>query len=184
MSMTAERVGGTVRELYRRSADKIGSRVGWLLVVGAIAYTMWRIGVESGRPVTSTEEAIGELFALIGGIAGSFLAARSTFRGHARSAFRRLLSMYAGLGEIAKTAVCETPEEHESALARIGAIASVHYGTALDALEDWNDIAPQQVAELRESLSRRRQTSREWSDEIGPPPLGRGAVSRDGGSDI
>ena len=181
--MAAERVGGTVREFFRRSAYKIGSWFGWLLVVGAIAYTTWRIGVESERPVTSAEEAIGELIALIGGIAGSFLAARSTFRGHARSAFRRLLSMYDGLGEIAKTAVCETPEEHESALARIGAIASVHYGTAWDALEDWSDIAPQQVSALKEDLSRRDRVSRAWSDDVGPPPLSRGAVSTDEGSE-
>ena len=180
--MAAERVGATVRRVYRRSAYKIGSWVGWLLVVGAIAYTTWRIGVELERPVTSAGEAIGELVALVGGIAGSFLASRSAFRGHARSAFRRLLSMYDGLGEIAKASVCETPEEHESALARIGAIASVHYGTALDALEDWSDLAPQQVSELRESLSRREQASGEWSEEVGPPPFGRSAVSIDEGS--
>ena len=180
--MTVERGSAKLRGLYRRSSYKVGLWVGWLLVVGAIAYTTWRIGVESVRPATSAEEAVGELVALIGGIVGSFLASRSTFRGHARSAFRRLLSMYDGFGEIAKTAVCETPEEHESALERIGAIASVHYGTAWHALEDWSDLAPQQVAELRESLSRRGQAAAERPDEVGPPPLGRGAVSTEGGS--
>lgn len=180
--MAAETRSAKILELYRRSSYKIGSWFGWLLVILAISYTTWRIGVESERPVTSTEEAAGELLALIGGIAGSFLASRSTFRGHARSAFRRLLSMSAGLGDIARTAACETPEEHEQALARIGAIASVHYETALHALEDWSDLAPRQVAELRENLSRRGASPAATADESTPPPLGRGAVSTHGGS--
>ena len=171
-----------VRQFYRRSSYRIGSWVGWLLVVAAIAYTTWRIGIEAGRPVTSTEEGLGELLALMAGIAGSLLASRSTLRGHARSAFRRLLSMYEGLGEIANTAVCETPAEHESALARIGAIASVHYGTAWDALEDWSDLAPREVAELRESLQPREHATGEGLDKVEPLPLGRGAIPKDGGS--
>lgn len=173
----------SVRELYARSSYRVGSWVGWALVVGAIAYTAWRIGVEATAPATAGQDPVGELLALIGGIAGSFLASRSMFRAHARSAFRRLLSMYDGLGEIAKTAVCETPEEHESALARIGAIASVHYGTASDALEDWADLAPQQVAELRESLASRGRTTAEEPIVVDPLPLARGAVSVGGGNE-
>ena len=83
--MAAEEVMAVVREAYRRSSYRIGSWIGWLFVVGAIAYTAWRIGVESGRPVSGAEESIGELLALVGGIAGSFMASRSTCRGHARA---------------------------------------------------------------------------------------------------
>lgn len=170
----------SVRKAYRRSSYTIGTWVGGTLVVGAIAYTAWRIGVESQRPITGAEEATGEFLALLGGIAGSFLVSRSAIRGHARSAFRRLLSMYNGLGEIAETAVCERPEEQAAALARIEAIATVHYGTAWDALHDWSDLAPQQVAELRNTLMNRATGMRETREDEEPPPLGQRVVSTRG----
>lgn len=172
----------SIRGRYRRWSYTIGTWFGALLVVGAIAYTTWRIGVESRGPLSGEAEAIGELAALVGGIAGSFLASRSALRSHARSAFRRLLSMYNGLGEIARISVCESPEEHESALATIGAIASVHYGTARDALEDWSDLAPQQVAELRENLTREGEAAAAHAEADSVPSLGVGLIATRGGS--
>ena len=157
--------------------------VGLVWVVGAIAYMAWRVGVQSERLVTSQEEAVGELLALVGGIAGSFMASRSALRSHARSAFRRLLSMYDGLGEIARMAESETSEERELALAKISAIARVHYQTASDALHDWSDLAPQQVAELRERLMHGGEDSAGRLEGEVSPPLVRSAVSVEGGGE-
>ena len=183
MLKSAHQAIRSIRRWHRRSSYTISSWIGRLLVVGSIAYMTWSIGVRTEGSVASQHEAIGELIALLGGIAGSFMASRSAFRSHARSAFRRLLSMYEGLGEIARTTEVEFPDEHESALQRIGAIASVHYGTARDALEDWSDLAPHEVAELKDGLTRPRETSDQWDVDAPPPTLGRGAVSTNGGSE-
>lgn len=173
-----KRVIASVRTSYRRTSYRVGSWFGGLLVAASLVYTASRIG----RPVSGWEEEVGELVALVGGIAGSFIASRSAFRAHARSAFRRLTSMYVGLGQITEAAICNPPEEHE-ALVRIEAIASVHAQTARDALEDWADLAPNEVAELRGSLRRREAGATEEVEPVNVLPLGSGAVTRHGVSD-
>lgn len=183
MTKAASRLAEPLRRSYRRSSYMINFWVGLVLVVGAIAYMAWRIGVQSERPVTSQEEAVGELLALIGGIAGSYMASRSALRSHARSAFRRLLSMYDGLGEIARMAEDETPEDRELALAKISGIARVHYRTASDALQDWSDLAPQQVAELQESLMHGGKDLAAGLEVEVSRPLVRSAVSAEEGTE-
>ena len=111
------------------------------------------------------------------------MASRSALRSHARSAFRRLLSLYNGLGEIARTAESETSEERELALAKISAIARVHYRTAQDALYDWSDLAPHEVAELRERLMRDGGEQVDRSEVEISRPLVRGMVSVEGGNE-
>ena len=129
------------------------------LVLLAVGYAGWQIGVAMVRTLTPAEAAIGELIVLIGGVAGSFLVSRGVMRGHARSAFRRLISMYQGFGRIKVLIEANQPEESETALLRIGEIASIHYDTVKDALDDWHDLVPREVDELRETMVARERRS-------------------------
>ena len=57
---------------------------------------------------------------------------------HARSAFRRLISLYEGLSRVAN--VIEEPEVDEVKLKVIRAIVVEKISTADDALADWEDV--------------------------------------------
>ena len=87
-------------------------------------------------------------------------AAREIIKPHARSAFRRLMSLYESLSrvatEIEKSLSGEGNKNSEGDLARLKAIVIEQLATADDALEDWNDIVPEDVAELRDKLKARQ----------------------------
>ena len=79
----------------------------------------------NGTANEGVEAAVGELFVLVGGIAGSFLISRSTDAGTCTVSFQALVSVYAGLREIVVLARTEETERFESTLGRIDAIATI-----------------------------------------------------------
>lgn len=129
-----------------------------LLVAGFSAY------IATQRTLTSLESTLLQAFALIAGLVGSFIfgrqsakdAAREIIKPHARSAFRRLMSLYESLSrvgtEIENSRSTEGSKSGEMALARLEAIVIEQLATADDALEDWRDIVPEDVKELRGRL--------------------------------
>lgn len=95
-----------------------------------------------------------EFIILVGSLWGSWLVARHTTRQHAKSAFNRLRSLYAGLARICQVAGGGVAQGHDSeySLSEVATIASIHLQTVDDALDDWSHLVPREVAELSQSL--------------------------------
>ena len=81
-------------------------------------------------------------------------AAKEVIKPHARSAFRRLLSLYHSLSRAATAIelaqISDSQENYQVALARLEEIVTEQLSTADDALEDWRDIVPEDVEELEQ----------------------------------
>ncbi len=134
-----------------------------LIVAGFSVYTA------SQRALSNLEGALLQGFTLIFGLAGSFLfgkqsaknAAREIIKPHARSAFRRLMSLYESLSrvgsEVQNYRNSGGDENGEINIAKLEAIVIEQLATADDALEDWRDIVPDDVEELRSKLETPRK---------------------------
>lgn len=126
------------------------------------------IYISSSRNLSDLENVLLILFTLIVGLVGSFFfgrysarkAAKEIIKPHARSAFRRLQSLYKSLSRVAKisgTSLESTsPEDHKLALLRLESIATEQIAAANDALDDWRDIVPEDVEELEQRYSEQR----------------------------
>ena len=84
-------------------------------------------------------------------------AAREIIKPHARSAFRRLLSLYRSISEVGRiielSRNAESLDSDKVILAELKGIVFWKLVTADDALEDWKDIVPDEVKELDRKLS-------------------------------
>ena len=115
--------------------------------------------VATSRTLTGLESVLLQSFSLLAGLGGSFIfgrhsaraAAREIIKPHARSAFRRLRSLYQSLYRVATTIESsqsvESPE-YPVVIAKIEAIVIEQIAMADDALEDWRDVVPEDVKEL------------------------------------
>jgi len=131
-----------------------------ILVLISIALSLYFVHVAVSRSLTDLEGVLLQFICLSLGIAGSFIigkysaqkAALELIRPHARSAFRRLISLYKSLSSVNELARANDskPTDQKMALAQISAIVSQQIGTADDALEDWIDIVPEEVEELKQ----------------------------------
>ena len=139
--------------------ERIGPALLLLFSIGIsiiLAYTATQ------RTLSGLESALWQIFVFAGGLAGSFIfgrqsareAAREMIKPHARSAFRRLLSLYQSLSRAATTIesaqISDSHENDQVALARLEEIIAEQLSTADDALEDWRDIVPEDVGELEQ----------------------------------
>lgn len=134
------------------------------LVIFAFAVTGLSIYISSQRDLSGLENTLLQAFSLVFGLIGSFLfgkhsaqdAAKEMIKPHARSAFRRLISLYESLSRVALVieSATSSTSEHSSnvTISKLEAIVIEQLATADDALEDWNDIVPEEVAELRTRL--------------------------------
>lgn len=121
--------------------------------------------VATTRALTNLESTVLQSFAWITGILGSFIfgrqsareAARDIIKPLARSAFRRLISLYRSLSRVANLLASsqdfESREDYEVIHAKLEGIVVEQLTTAGDALEDWRDIVPEDVEELYQRLS-------------------------------
>lgn len=139
----------------------------WLpvfLLVSAFLIVGISIYISSQRNLTSLENTLLQAFSLGLGLIGSFIfgkqsakeAARELIKPHARSAFRRLISLYESLSrvgyEIEKYQNTNSNLNEGHTMAKLEAIVIEQLATADDALEDWNDIVPEEVSELKNRL--------------------------------
>ncbi|NII11302.1 hypothetical protein [Oleiagrimonas sp. C23AA] len=129
-----------------------------ILVLTAVLVAFIAIIAAAIRPLTSLENTLLWVIALALSFVGSFYigkesatsAAREIIRPHARSAFRRLFSLYQSLSRVGiEISKSKDPQSHAITLARMEAIVVEQLATADDALEDWCDIVPDEVEELR-----------------------------------
>ena len=130
-----------------------------IVILGIFGY------VSTLRTLTSLERIISQIFALVMGLFGSFIfgrqlatkVSREVIKPHARSAFRRLLSLYASISRVASIiAMSKDSEDTYVTLEKVQAIVIEQLTTADDALEDWRDIVPEEVDELSRKLRTNR----------------------------
>ena len=100
--------------------------------------------------------AIGAVGTFYSGRQSAAKAAREIVKPSARSAFRRLRSLYESISRVAYTIESsrntESPADYRAILAELEGIVFVQLLTASDALQDWNDIIPEDVKALQNSL--------------------------------
>jgi len=143
--------------------------IGRLLIGGSIVISAVFIWASSSRSLSTLENTLLQTFALGIGLAGSFIygkdssrhAARELIRPVARSAFRRLVTIYRGLAQL--NIDIESARERSAGQPINGAVLDslratvvAHTWTALDALADWQDMVPEDVTELRAELASQR----------------------------
>lgn len=110
-----------------------------------------------------------QVFSLGTGLLGSYVfgresateSAKDFIKPHARSAFRRLLSLYSSLSRLALAIQSARPANNSEplnyfVLDRLESIVIEQIATANDALEDWRDIVPNDVEELIAKLVAQR----------------------------
>ena len=121
--------------------------IGFLLLFGYNA---------TQRPLTNMEAYVFQIFALLAGLGGSYVFGRqaAVTGPHARSAFRRLASLYGSMGRVADIIAEEESEDDATKMKIIEAIVMEQITTVDDALADWQDIVPESVEELGQELTR------------------------------
>ena len=133
----------------------IGLGILALLILVYIAATRNLSGLESVL-LQIIFLAIGSSISFFAGQQSAQKAAREIIKPHARSAFRRLLSLYRSLSwavtEVESSQSSKSDEDYQVVLARLEAIVIEQLATADDALEDWRDIVPEDVEELTENF--------------------------------
>ena len=135
-----------------------------LLILVAIGVSSFVVYTTTIRTLTTVESILWQVFVLTAGLAGSFIfgrqsateSAREMIRPHARSAFRRLRALYENLSHAANVIeLGQEPASQENfqiTLARLEEIVATQLIIADDALEDWNDVIPEEVEELKQKL--------------------------------
>jgi len=133
-----------------------------LLIVVSIIVAIAFAVVASDRPLTNLEGVMLQAFSLSAGLIGSYFfgrlsareAAMEFIKPHARSSFRRLLSLYRSLGrlateiELSRTRENEKNTQGKATLDKLAVLVTEQLYTADDALEDWKDIVPEEVEEI------------------------------------
>ena len=118
------------------------------------------VDTSTDRQLTEFESVVFQVVTMSAGLLGSYLIGRRTskeliqkaVRPHARSAFRRLISLYRSIARVATTIEAPELEDDRRKIAVIKAIVVEQLDTADDALEDWQDLDPDSVSELRKKL--------------------------------
>ena len=123
------------------------------------------IFTSSNRTLSTLENTLFQIFTLAAGLVGSYFLGRESaaanakelMKPHARSAFRRLIALYRGLsridGEIQVSRLNLSSDQYlNSCLGKLEGMVTEQIATAADALEDWNDIVPEEVQELRKKF--------------------------------
>jgi len=140
----------------------MNKKSGQLLVALAIAVSAIFIIVATLRDLSALENTLLQVFSLGVGLIGSYIlgqesareAGREMMKPHARSAFRRLLSLTQSLSRLVQTMGSVRPEAAENAQAaaivdRLEGIVVEQIAQAADALEDWRDVLPEEFQAMK-----------------------------------
>ena len=128
------------------------------LIAAALLTAVWMGFAAFSRQLTSVENVLFQILMLAAGISGSFIfgrnsslrAAREVIRPHARSAFRRALSLYKSLYGLSIRIESLQEEGRDPRLDLVRAIVDEQIVAGLDAMEDWRDIIEDDVDEILE----------------------------------
>jgi hypothetical protein len=137
-------------------------RSGQLLVTLAIVVSAIFVIVATFRDLSALENTLLQVFSLGIGLVGSYIlgqdsareAGREMMKPHARSAFRRLLSLTQSLSRLVQTMESVRPVVGDNAQAtaivdRLEGIVVEQIAQAADALEDWRDVLPEEFQAMR-----------------------------------
>ena len=116
--------------------------------------------ISANRDLTNLENILFQIFISGVGLTGSYILGkwatedveREAIRPHARSAFRRLVSLYQSLSRIAHMVASSESDEENAKMLALREIIIREIRTADDALEDWADIVPEEVKRYREEI--------------------------------
>ena len=136
-----------------------------LLIIACVAFVILLVWVSSRRPLTPLESILLQVVILGTGLSASYLfnqrssrkAAEQLVKPHARSAFRRVKSMYSGLFYLKRLIDRQKGPNSEAAsqvVEVIEAVVDQQVTTVADAMEDWRDIVPEEVANLERQLGK------------------------------
>ena len=163
---------------------------GQWLVAAAVVLAVVTVCVQSRKPPNLLAASILQAAALVFSIYGSYVlgqvsareAAREMIKPHAASAFRRMLNLYQGLGRLKKAIATSGADlnglrepdaaqyivySHVAwALALLDAMVTEQVATGEDAVNDWRDLAPEEVARV-ERLATRGAESLEGASNDG-----------------
>ena len=135
-----------------------------LIVLIGLVVLLGLVYIITDSPLTDLENILLQIIFLAVGCSVSFFvgqksvkkAAEEIVKHHAKSAFRRLRALYDNLSRAANVIesgqVSDSQENYQVTLARLEEIVAAQLITADDALEDWNDIVPEEVEELKQKL--------------------------------
>lgn len=144
--------------------DLIIANYKFLIILIVLVVLLGLVYIIADTPLTDLENVLLQIIFLAIGCSVSFFvgkksvekAAKEIIKPHARSAFRRLIFLYLTLrraaAAIESAQHSESQENYQVILARLEEIVTAQLLTADDALEDWNDIVPEDVEELKQKL--------------------------------
>jgi hypothetical protein len=131
-------------------------------VAVAIAFLV----VAAHRELSSLENVLLQVLSLGLGLIGSYVLGVASAREnafeivkpHARSAFRRVLSLYQSLSRLLQTmsndkAKIEGNLEAVIIIEKFESIVIEQLATSGDSLEDWNDLVPEEIAALKSQVN-------------------------------
>ena len=147
-----------IGELIVRRAEIIAP---FVLIVVSIGLMVFFGVTATERKLTDVEAIVFQILSLFSALIGSYIFGRQTskeliketIQPHARSAFRRLISLYKSISRVA--AIIESSDYGDDAnkVAIINAIVTEQIATADDALGDWQDVVPEAVEELLKNMN-------------------------------
>ena len=108
------------------------------------------------RSVSAVENTLFQILISGTGLWGSYIFGRNSARAgalevikpHARAAFRRVFALYRSLYRLSVKIEDLKGEGPDHRLDLIQALVNEHIATGEDAIEDWRDIVPEEVAEI------------------------------------
>ena len=130
-----------------------------IFIILSIILSIIFLSLSAYNPLTPLENILFQIFILVAGIGGSHaLGAKSSkemaqdmIKPRAKSAFRRLISVYSNLQRIA-TLISGYDKSNEkvavTVLLQIEQIVIGEITTVDDSMADWHDIIPNEVEEL------------------------------------
>lgn len=141
-------------------------KVSWpgvlVLLVGA-ALAVITVMVAIHTPPNALASGLLQAFTFIVALIGAYIfakpvaeaAAKEVIRAHVRSAFRRQIGLYRGLGRLIDEIDSQTAEAvDDNAKLRLKILRAMiveQAGMSDDALSDWRDLVPEEVAQLEQS---------------------------------
>jgi len=145
---------------------KTGSRkVEVILIAVTIITVVGMIIVSSIRPLSPLENVLFQILILSAGLAGSYLfgrqsaqlAAQEMVKPAARSAFRRVLGLYASLSRLAERLQIfrEGASTGSQELEIVEVLVREQLSSVTDAMEDWRDLVPEDVKDVERRLEAR-----------------------------
>lgn len=143
----------------------MNKRSGQILVFASVAIAIAFVVVAAHRDLSSLENVLLQVMSLGLGLFGSYILGEASARDnafeivkpHARSAFRRVLSLYQSLSRLLRImnndkAKIQGNSEAVLIIEKFESIVFEQLATSGDSLEDWSDLVPEEIAALRSQV--------------------------------